>query len=463
MKKALIVTATIITMTTAYGFEGTYDVEGPGYFAELAVVMNHEEGFYNLEWNLGTPGDVYFGAGIEAFDVLAVAMLDQDYFGVYTRLDSEFTGLQVSMELMDGEEIHPEAVEDAYPLEPSAPTLSGMYLVECEDDYGELTFVYNMTLEPRGDVLKVTRTDEPDNTYTGVGVVIGDVLVTGINIDGVKEVSIFKIGDETLYGDWLSYWYDDDEVIDAGILEATPLSDIEETPYDSYGHDTNDDTGYEGEYTLNCENIAMDYTYTEDLIIYGPMSGTYIVERTYEEDFESGDGIEFNGLLFAHRTAIGYPVSVYKKEGSELYSIQVSEDGSLIKKATRGECPLDLSPIDTELAGKYYIEGAPDDETYSFADTIILEPEGDMWEVSQVRHVQGFEDQPGTLETAGSGFQLNQMPVWYYYDDGMSYLKVYDKVEGGLEGRWIVYYWDVEENWAVVTTGWEKARKLESD
>jgi hypothetical protein len=221
MKKALVVIVTILTFASAFAFEGTYDVEGPEYFAELSIVMNPEEGYYNLEWNLGTPGDVYFGAGIEAFGILGVAMLDEDYFGVYTRLDSEFTGLQVSMELMDGEEIHPESVEDAILLETSSADISGMYLVECEDDYGEPTFVYNMILEPRGDVWKVTRIDEPENYYTGVGVVISDVLVTGINIDGVKEVSIFKIGEESLYGDWITYWYDADEVIDVGILQAT--------------------------------------------------------------------------------------------------------------------------------------------------------------------------------------------------------------------------------------------------
>ncbi|MBN2378798.1 hypothetical protein JXM67_03230 [candidate division WOR-3 bacterium] len=223
MKKVSVVLATILAFTSAVAFEGTYEVEGPGYFAELAITMNHEEGYYNLEWNLGTPGDVYFGAGIEAFGILGVAMLDQDYFGVYTRLDSEFTGLQVSMELMDGEETHPELVEDAIVLEPSAATLSGMYLVECENNYSEPTFAYNMILEPAGDVLKVTRIDEPDNTYAGVGIVISDVLVTGINIDGVKEVSIFKIGEESLYGDWVTYWYDQDEVIDVGICEATPI------------------------------------------------------------------------------------------------------------------------------------------------------------------------------------------------------------------------------------------------
>jgi len=212
-----------LSVTSVVGFEGTYDVEGPEYFAELTVTMNHEYGYYNLEWNLGTPGDIYFGAGIEAFGVLGVAMLDQVYFGVYTRLDSEFTGLQVSMEYADGEETHPELVEEAIVLEPSTPEISGTYLVECENDYGEKTFEYTMILEPAGDVLKVTRIDEPDNTYTGIGVVISDVLVTGIDIDGVREVSILKIGEESLSGDWITYWFDADEVIDVGVLEATPV------------------------------------------------------------------------------------------------------------------------------------------------------------------------------------------------------------------------------------------------
>jgi hypothetical protein len=225
MSRFLVTALAALAMAgaAAAGFEGDYEVEGPGYFAELSIVQNPEKGYYSLEWNLGTPGDVYFAAGIEAFGILGVAMLDQDYFAVYTRLDSEFTGLQVSMELADGEETHPESVEDAILLEPSEAELSGTYLVECEDDYGEATFVYNMILEPAGDVWKVTRIDEPDNTYTGVGIVIGDVLITGINVDDVKEVSILKIGEESLYGDWMTYWYDEDEVVDAGILEATPI------------------------------------------------------------------------------------------------------------------------------------------------------------------------------------------------------------------------------------------------
>lgn len=224
-KLSIILLSVLVISSTALGeFEGSYEVEGPGYFAALSIVMNHEEGYYNLEWNLGTPGDVYFGVGISSFGILGVAMLDQDYFGVYTRLDSEFTGLQVSMELADGEETHPELVEDAILLEPSEAEIAGMYFVQCEDDYSEPTFVYNMILEPAGDVWKVTRIDEPENTYSGVGIVIGDVLITGINVDGIKEVSILKIGEEgeeSLYGDWMTYSYDEDEIIDVGILEAT--------------------------------------------------------------------------------------------------------------------------------------------------------------------------------------------------------------------------------------------------
>ncbi|MBN2378799.1 hypothetical protein JXM67_03235 [candidate division WOR-3 bacterium] len=222
-------------------------------------------------------------------------------------------------------------------------------------------------------------------------------------------------------------------------------------------------TVYEGTYTVQCKNLTSDDEYTEEIKIYGPMSGTYVVECTYGDDFSSGDGIEFNKMLFAYNTAIGYPLSVYKKEGSELYGLVVTEDYEIIQKSTKGECPLELSHIDSTLAGMYVAEGAADDKSFFIADTMILEPEEDMWEVSQVVHTQGFEDQPGSIEPVGSGFQTDRMLVLSYYDDGMSFLKIYPIDKQVLEGRWVVYYWDFENNCAVVTTGWEKANKLESD
>jgi hypothetical protein len=226
MKKITIVPAVLImTLTLFAGFEGTYEVEGPGYYAELNIAFQPgpEQGYYKLEWNLGTPGDVYFGAGIEAFGILGVAMLDQDYFAVYTRLDSEFTGLQVSMELMGGEEIHPELVEDAILLEPSEAGLAGTYAVSCENNYSEAVAAYTMILEPSGDVLKVTRVEESGDTYPGVGIVIGDVLITGVLVGDTKEVSIFKIKDDELYGDWMDYSCDGEQSVQTGIMSAVKI------------------------------------------------------------------------------------------------------------------------------------------------------------------------------------------------------------------------------------------------
>lgn len=226
MKKTTIIPAVLImTLTLFASFEGTYEVEGPGYFAELSVAFQPgpEQGYYKLEWNLGTPGDVYFAAGIEAFGVLAAALLDQDYFAVYTMRDSELTGLLVSMELMNGEEIHPELVEDAILLEPSKAEISGTYVVGCENNYSEAVAAYTMILEPSGDVLKVTRVEESEDTYSGVGVVIGDVLITGVAIGDTKEVSIFKIKDDELYGDWMDYSYDGEQRVQTGIMSAVKI------------------------------------------------------------------------------------------------------------------------------------------------------------------------------------------------------------------------------------------------
>jgi hypothetical protein len=206
-------------------FEGTYDVEGPEYFAELSLTYQPgpDQGYYMLEWNLGTPGDVYFGAGIEAFGILAGAQLDQDYLTVYTMLDSELTGLLISMDILDEPQIHPELVEDGIVLEPSSPKIPGKYAVESEDNYSQPVDSYTLVLEPLGEILKVTRTGKTGKPYRGVGMVIGEVLVTGVVIDDTKEISILKITDEGLYGDWMDYSYDQDDMVTTGILQATPL------------------------------------------------------------------------------------------------------------------------------------------------------------------------------------------------------------------------------------------------
>jgi hypothetical protein len=127
------------------------------------------------------------------------------------------------MELMEGEEIHPELVDDAILLEPSKTDISGTYAVSCENNYSEAVAAYTMILEPSGDVLKVTRVEESEDTYSGVGIVIGDVLITGVAIGDTKEVSIFKIKDDELYGDWMDYSYDGEQRVQTGILSAVKI------------------------------------------------------------------------------------------------------------------------------------------------------------------------------------------------------------------------------------------------
>jgi hypothetical protein len=165
-------------------------------------------------------------------------------------------------------------------------------------------------------------------------------------------------------------------------------------------------------------------------------------------------------MLFAYDVASGYPLEVYKKEGSELYSLMVAEDGNVVTKATKGECPLKLGPIDSSLAGRYVMEGGADDGSFTCSDTVILEPFRGMWEASCLEHTPGYEDQPGTLEPRGSGFSIGKMLVLSYYDDGRDFLKVYETAGKTLKGCWIVYYWDTGENCAVVTTGSEQLTRI---
>lgn len=207
------------------GFEGTYEVEGPDYSAELSIAFQPgtEQGYYKLEWNLGTPGDVYFATGIESFGFLASAQLDQDYLAVYTMLDSELSGLMIPMDPKNAEDIRPESVEDATLLELSPPEISGIYTVDCENNHSEAVAAYTMILEPSGEVLKVTRVEESGDIWTGVGAVIGEVLIAGILIDSTKEISIFKITDDGLYGDWMNYWYDGEQTVKTGILKAVKI------------------------------------------------------------------------------------------------------------------------------------------------------------------------------------------------------------------------------------------------
>jgi hypothetical protein len=220
------------------------------------------------------------------------------------------------------------------------------------------------------------------------------------------------------------------------------------------------ETGYKGEYTMKCKNPASGEEYNATVKIYGPMSGAYIVECKQGDEFFSGNGIEFDGMFFAYDVASGYPLEVYTKEGSELYSLEVTEDGDVVKKATKGECPLELAPIDSLLAGIYLAQGTADDKSFSFSDTVILEPSGGMWEASFIEHTQGYETQPGSVERAGSGFQSGEMLVLSYYDDGREFLKVYKTAGDSIKGRFIVYYWDAAENGAVVTTGSEKLTRI---
>lgn len=226
MKKTIIITAILISALTLYaGFEGTYEVEGPDYSAELSIMFQPgpELGYYKLEWNPGTPGDVYFATGIESFGFLAAAQLDLDYLAVYTMLDSELSGIVIPMDPKNAKGIHPESVEDAVLLELSPPEISGIYAVGCENNYSEAVAAYTMILEPSGNVLKVTRVNESGDTYSGVGAVIGEVLISGVLIDGIKEISIFKITDDGLYGDWLDYSYDDEEFVSGGIMQAVEV------------------------------------------------------------------------------------------------------------------------------------------------------------------------------------------------------------------------------------------------
>jgi hypothetical protein len=226
MKKAIIIPVVlIITLTLFAGFDGTYEVEGPDYYAELSIEFQpgNEQGYYKLERNLGTPGDVYFGAGIEAFGFLAAAQLDQDYLAVYTMLDSELSGLIVPMDPENAEDIYSESVEGATLLELSPPRISGVYAVGCENNYSEAVAAYTMILEPSGNVLKVTRVEESQETYPGVGIIIGDVLITGVLIGDTKEVSILKIKDDELYGDWLGFSCGDEEFVSGGIMRATTI------------------------------------------------------------------------------------------------------------------------------------------------------------------------------------------------------------------------------------------------
>jgi hypothetical protein len=219
-------------------------------------------------------------------------------------------------------------------------------------------------------------------------------------------------------------------------------------------------TIWEDSYTLNCRNLTTGEEYQEKVEIgysgkYNVYSDYYDVHRESGTNNHSAElGLVFNEILFS-AFMCHHPISVFKKGESGLFAITVTEDGEITTKSSNGECPLELSPLDTSLAGRYAVEGTADDSSFTYSDTLILEPEGEIWSVSRVDHHPDYSDTPGSIETAGFGFPIDNTIVFTYYLDGKEFLKVFEIGEDTLKGRWVVYYWDSGINGAVITVGSE--------
>jgi hypothetical protein len=218
---------------------------------------------------------------------------------------------------------------------------------------------------------------------------------------------------------------------------------------------------FEGSYTLNCKNLSTGEEYSEEVTIwysgeYRKYNDYYGLQRHFPpSNYSSEDGILMNNMLITSRPSSAAPISVFKIEGSELYALMVTGEGEVTVKMTNGECPLELNPLDTVLAGKYAVEGVADDFSFMYLDTLILEPEGKIWSVSRLDHHPDYLDRPGSIEPAGFGFSIGNTIVFTYYLDGKEFLKVFETGVDTLKSRWVVYYWDTRINGAVVTVGSE--------
>jgi hypothetical protein len=208
----------ILANTSFASFEGTYETDRYGW-CEMTSTLN-PEGYYIIEWNLGTPGDVYFGAGIEAFGYLATAELDSDEVGIFSGGEGQIYGIWASIDRL---EIHSESTEDAEELKLSDADISGTYSVTGEDDLGGNSFQFTMRTLPYEPVWSVIMDVADQPSRYGAGILVNDVLVAGFASEDARTVMLLKVDEGNLYGDWMRYRYTDDHEVKTGILEAVKV------------------------------------------------------------------------------------------------------------------------------------------------------------------------------------------------------------------------------------------------
>lgn len=218
MRKMPSVILTILALagSAAAEFTGTYETDRYGW-CEMTVTLN-PEGYYSIEWDLGTPGNVFPGVGIEAFGYLGVIELDDNRMAMFGGGDGELYGIWINVDQL---EVNSECTDDASELVRSDKDIPGTYYVSGEDDLSGNPFAFKMTVSKYERIWEVRRIcDDGTTIHYGAGILVGDVFVAGLMADDVKTICVLRVQDGELYGDWLDYRHGEEQKVKVGILEA---------------------------------------------------------------------------------------------------------------------------------------------------------------------------------------------------------------------------------------------------
>jgi hypothetical protein len=200
MRKSVIVAMAVLTAVLSgcgskqEGFEGTYNVEGFEYSAELTVTKAGQG--YHLEWKMSDGTSVY-GIGVERDSVLAVVQASASPKIMAYRKQGMHLTASWATPGMEG--IKFEHTRDAKRLRRSKYDLSGTYDLDATTPSGD----------PYQGTLTLTRTQlthvakweiKGKDPYFGIGFTLDSLAILGYGSAKEVGVGIYKIGGQELSG-----------------------------------------------------------------------------------------------------------------------------------------------------------------------------------------------------------------------------------------------------------------------
>jgi hypothetical protein len=164
-----------------------------GYKGTVAIAKNGAT--YKLDWAV-TNAPPYHGVAIPTGDTLAVGWGEGTEYGVavYKVAGGTLTGTWATASSAGA--IGTEVIE-------GSPGVSGTYKITRATMPGGKSYGGNVTIAPRGDARSVEWKLADGSSYSGTGILDGDMLIVGWGEEGKGAgVVDYKVSDGTLTGRW---------------------------------------------------------------------------------------------------------------------------------------------------------------------------------------------------------------------------------------------------------------------